>query len=143
MFGANAEMASYMSMGIFELNFSSDGVTGRFGSGGVDISRLIYEMGNWGYSNWQAKNAAVPTTETAKDMYENSPDEETEEIFPPMRPGESFDEYFDRIMKEVLAGLVNGQIDPYMERTSIRDVLEDFANANLDQSYEINNRCDD
>ena len=59
MFGADAQIANNLNVGLFELNISRHGLNSRFGTGGIDVSRALYDIGNWGVSEI-SRRMAVP-----------------------------------------------------------------------------------
>ncbi|MDR0444500.1 MAG: hypothetical protein LBH44_13965 [Treponema sp.] len=52
------ENADKMGVGLFEISIGSNGVSGRLGTGGIDVSGVALDIGRWGVESFQAWNAA-------------------------------------------------------------------------------------
>lgn len=56
--GADTETANNMSLGLFELQITTKGATSRFGTNGIDVSGMLYDLGNM-FRNPQAFNPST------------------------------------------------------------------------------------
>ena len=86
MFGADAQIANNLNVGLFELNISRHGLNSRFGTGGIDVSRALYDIGRWGVSEISRRMAernVVPETQQhwlPEDLRGQIPDELFEQL---------------------------------------------------------------
>ena len=77
LFGADDKTASGMSLGLFELQITRDGVSSRIGTNGIDVSGLVYSFASWGGEMLRnAAAAAAERTELAGRMAEEMSSEE-------------------------------------------------------------------
>jgi len=56
--GADTETANNMSLGLFELQITTKGAASRFGTNGIDVSGMLYDLGKWGVDSIVKHNEA-------------------------------------------------------------------------------------
>ena len=117
MFGADAQIANNLNVGLFELNISRHGLSSRFGTGGIDVSRALYDIGRWGVSEI-SRRMAERNTETANQQ----PDDDL-----------LFEQERERLEQErveyVVRSLTQEEIKLYreaLERAGITTTFDDF-----------------
>jgi hypothetical protein len=89
MFGI--ENASDMNLGLFELQITKDGVSSRIGTGGIDVSGFLFDIGSFGVE-WQERREIKRQTELAGRMAEVQ-----------------FPQFTEAQMSQLIAALINGE----------------------------------
>jgi len=71
MFGTETRMANAMSMGLFELQITGNGLNGRIGTGGIDVSGFLFDAASLGWEALRDRNTPPPVvTDAARRMAE-------------------------------------------------------------------------